>query len=31
MVARQQGQLRPDQIEALKESFGLSDAPLWEQ
>ena len=31
MVARLQGQLRPDQIEALKESFGLSDAPLWEQ
>lgn len=31
MVARLQGQIRPDQIEALKESFGLSDAPLWEQ
>lgn len=31
MVARLQGQLRPDQIEALKESFGLSNAPLWEQ
>jgi peptide/nickel transport system permease protein len=31
MVARLQGQLRPDQIEALRESVGLSDAPLWEQ
>ncbi|KQP69409.1 peptide ABC transporter permease [Microbacterium sp. Leaf288] len=31
MVARLQGQIRPDQIEALRESFGLSDAPLWEQ
>ncbi|QKJ20501.1 ABC transporter permease [Microbacterium hominis] len=31
MVARLQGQIRPDQIEALKETFGLSDAPLWEQ
>ena len=31
MVARLQGQLRPDQIEALSESFGLSEAPLWEQ
>jgi peptide/nickel transport system permease protein len=31
MVARLQGQLRPDQIDALRESFGLSDAPLWQQ
>ncbi|GAA4766927.1 ABC transporter permease [Microbacterium gilvum] len=31
MVARLQGEIRPDQIEALKESFGLSDASLWEQ
>ncbi|WP_434810750.1 ABC transporter permease [Microbacterium sp. bgisy189] len=31
MVARLQGQIRPDQIEALRESFGLSDAPLIEQ
>ncbi|WP_374977214.1 ABC transporter permease [Microbacterium trichothecenolyticum] len=31
MVARLQGQIRPDQIEALRETFGLSDAPLWEQ
>lgn len=31
MVARLQGQLRPDQIEALRDSFGLSDAPLWQQ
>lgn len=31
MVARLQGQIRPDQIEALRESFGLSEAPLWEQ
>ncbi|WP_426320549.1 ABC transporter permease [Microbacterium sp. E-13] len=31
MVARLQGEIRPDQIEALRESFGLSDAPLWEQ
>jgi peptide/nickel transport system permease protein len=31
MVARLQGQIRPDQVEALRESFGLSDAPLWEQ
>jgi peptide/nickel transport system permease protein len=31
MVARLQGQIRPEQIEALRETFGLSDAPLWEQ
>lgn len=31
MVARLQGEIRPDQVEALRESFGLSDAPLWEQ
>ena len=31
MVARLQGEIRPDQIEALRTSFGLSDAPLWEQ
>ncbi|MBW9119599.1 ABC transporter permease [Microbacterium trichothecenolyticum] len=31
MVARLQGQIRPDQVEALRETFGLSDAPLWEQ
>lgn len=31
MVARLQGEIRPDQIEALRASFGLSDAPLWEQ
>lgn len=31
MVARLQGSIRPDQIEALRHSFGLDDAPLWEQ
>lgn len=31
MVARLQGQIRPDQIEALRRSFGLSDAPMWQQ
>lgn len=31
MVARLQGEIRPEQIEALRESFGLSDAPLGEQ
>jgi peptide/nickel transport system permease protein len=29
MVARLQGQIRPDQIEALRASFGLDDAPIW--
>ncbi|HMR49785.1 MAG TPA: ABC transporter permease [Geminicoccaceae bacterium] len=29
MVARLQGQIQPDQIEALRASFGLDDAPLW--
>jgi len=31
MVARLAGSIRPDQIEALRRSFGLADAPLWEQ
>ncbi|WP_312677228.1 ABC transporter permease [Microbacterium sp.] len=31
MVARLQGSIRPDQIDALRRSFGLDDAPLWEQ
>lgn len=31
MVARLQGAIRPDQIEALQRSFGLDDAPLWQQ
>lgn len=31
MVARLQGAIRPDQIDALRQSFGLDDAPLWEQ
>ncbi|WP_425837873.1 ABC transporter permease [Microbacterium sp. PA5] len=31
MVARLQGAIRPEQIEALRRSFGLDDAPLWEQ
>ncbi|GAB3603803.1 ABC transporter permease [Microbacterium aureliae] len=31
MVARLQGEIRPDQIDALRRSFGLDDAPLWEQ
>ncbi len=29
MVARLQGQIRPDQIEALRASFGLDDSPIW--
>jgi peptide/nickel transport system permease protein len=29
MVARLQGQIRPDQVEALRASFGLDDAPIW--
>jgi peptide/nickel transport system permease protein len=31
MVARLQGAIRPDQIETLRQSFGLDDSPLWEQ
>lgn len=31
MVARLQGQIRPEQVEALRRSFGLDDAPLWVQ
>lgn len=31
MVARLQGAIRPDQIETLRQSFGLDDAPLWVQ
>ena len=31
MVARLQGEIRPDQIEALRRSFGIDDAPIWEQ
>ena len=31
MFARLQGQLKPEALEALRESFGLSDAPLWRQ
>ena len=31
MVARLQGKIEPDQVEALRRSFGLDDAPLWEQ
>jgi len=31
MVARFKGQLSPEAIGALREAFGLTDAPLWEQ
>ncbi len=29
MVARLQGQILPEQIDALRASFGLDDAPIW--
>lgn len=29
MVARLQGQIQPDQVEALRASFGLDDSPIW--
>jgi len=31
MFARLKGELRPEALEALRTSFGLSDAPLWRQ
>ena len=31
MFARLQGKLKPEALEALKESLGFSDASLWEQ
>ena len=31
MFARFQGQLQPEAIDALREAFGFTDAPLWEQ
>lgn len=31
MFARLQGELKPEAIEALRKSFGLSDGPLWQQ
>ncbi|MGH2532100.1 MAG: ABC transporter permease [Thermomicrobiales bacterium] len=31
MFARFQGQARPEQIEAMRKAYGLSDAPLYEQ
>ncbi len=31
LVARFQGELQPEAVEALKEAFGFTDAPLWEQ
>lgn len=31
MFARLQGKLDPEAIEALREAYGLTDAPLWEQ
>ena len=31
MFARFKGKLEPEALEAMKESFGLSDAPIWQQ
>jgi peptide/nickel transport system permease protein len=31
LVARFQGELQPEAIDALREAFGFTDAPLWEQ
>lgn len=31
MFARFQGELEPEAIDALREAFGLTDAPIWEQ
>lgn len=31
MFARFKGELNPEAIDALREAFGLTDAPLWEQ
>ena len=31
MFARFQGELEPEAIDALREAFGLTDAPMWEQ
>lgn len=31
LVARFQGELQPEAVEALKEAFGFTDAPMWEQ
>lgn len=31
MYARFRGKLKPEALEALKEAFGFTDAPLWEQ
>ena len=31
MFARFQGDLKPEALAALKEAFGLTDAPLWSQ
>lgn len=31
MLARFQGQLQPEALDALRETFGLTDAPLWQQ
>jgi peptide/nickel transport system permease protein len=31
MFARFQGELQPEAIEALRQTFGLTDAPLWQQ
>ena len=31
MFARFKGKLEPEALEAMKESFGLSEAPMWQQ
>ena len=31
LFAKFQGNLKPEAMEALKETFGFTDAPLWEQ
>ena len=31
IFARFQGKLKPEALEAMKQSFGLNDAPLWQQ
>jgi peptide/nickel transport system permease protein len=31
LIARMQGRLRPEQIDSVRQAYGLSDDPLWQQ
>lgn len=31
LVAQMQGRVRPETLDAMKEAYGLSDAPIWQQ